>query len=244
MDEKVIYEVLRVIDGKPLFLESHIERMENSFRLINESFTLKPEDICAKINKLIKSENKNIGNIKMTYKVNEKKFDVFFIEHFYPTEDMYENGVKTILYFGERENPNAKIVNDDFRAKVNKEIQKHNVFEAILIDRNGFITEGSKSNIFMVKGNKLLTSETKAVLPGVTRGEIIEIAKECGIEVEEVKYNYKDIDKLDGMFISGTSPKVLPINSVDDLNINPKNEIVLKIMNEYDRKIKKYIKNN
>lgn len=243
MKERVIYEVLRVIDGKPLFLESHLARMKNSFKLINEEFSLKSEDICAKINMLIKSENKNVGNIKITYKVNEKKLDVFFIDHFYPTEDMYENGVKTILYFGERENPNAKIVNDDFRSKVNKEIKENNAFEAILIDRNGFITEGSKSNIFMVKDNKLLTSQTKAVLPGVTRGEVIELAKECGIEVEEVEYSYKDIYKLDGMFISGTSPKVLPINSVDNIELNPKNDIVLKLMKKYNDAVEKYIKN-
>lgn len=244
MKERVIYEVLRVIDGKPLFLERHLSRMKNSFELINEEFSLKSEDICAKINMLIKSENKNVGNIKITYKVNEKKLDIFFIDHFYPTEDMYENGVKTILYFGERENPNAKIVNDDFRSKVNKEIKENNAFEAILIDRNGFITEGSKSNIFMVKGNKLLTSETKAVLPGVTRGKIIELADKCGIKVEEIEYSYKDIDKLDGMFISGTSPKVLPINSVGHIKLNPKNEIVLKIMKEYNNEVEKYIKNN
>lgn len=244
MKERVIYEVLRVIDGKPLFLENHLERMRNSFKLINEEFSLKYEDICAKINKLIKSEVKKIGNIKITYKVNEKKLDVFFIDHFYPSEDMYENGVKTILYFGERENPNAKIVNDDFRSKVNKEIKENNAFEAILIDRNGFITEGSKSNIFMVRDNKLLTSETKAVLPGVTRGEIIELAEKSGIEVEEVEYSYKDIDKLDGMFISGTSPKVLPINSVGNIKINVNNEIVLKLMDAYNEEVEKYIKNH
>lgn len=243
MKERVIYEVLRVIDGKPLFLENHLERMKNSFKLINEEFSLKSEDICAKINKLIKSEEKNVGNIKITYKVNEKKLDVFFIDHFYPSEDMYENGVKTILYFGERENPNAKIVNEDFRSKVNKEIKENDAFEAILIDRNGFITEGSKSNIFMVRDNKLLTSETKAVLPGVTRGEIIELAKKNGIEVEEVEYSYKDIDKLEGMFISGTSPKVLPINSVGDIKINVKNEIVSKIMKAYNQEVKQYIEN-
>lgn len=243
MEDKIIYEVLRVIDGKPLFLEKHLARMENSFKLINKTFTLKYEDICARINKLIKYENKNMGNIKITYKVNEDKLDIFFIKHFYPTEDMYENGVKTILYFGERENPNAKIINDDFRNKVTKQIEEHNAFEAILIDRNGFITEGSKSNIFMVKDNKLLTSQTKAVLPGVTRGEVIELAKECGIEVEEVEYSYKDIYKLDGMFISGTSPKVLPINSVDNIELNPKNDIVLKLMKKYNDAVEKYIKN-
>lgn len=136
MDERIIYEVLRVINGVPIFLEAHLKRMKNSFQLINEDFELNYEEIVAKINDLIKSENKSDGNIKITYGVNEKILRVFFIEHFYPDSDMYRNGVDTILYFGERENPNAKIVNDNFREKVNKEIKVKGVYEAILVDKN------------------------------------------------------------------------------------------------------------
>ena len=77
---------------------------------------------------------------------------------------LYTEGVKTILYYGERENPNAKIVNDNFRAKVTEEIKKSNAFEAILVDRNGLITEGSKSNIFAIKDGKLITAKAEAVL--------------------------------------------------------------------------------
>ncbi|AGX44946.1 aminotransferase class IV [Clostridium saccharobutylicum] len=242
MEDKIIYEVLRVIDGKPIFLENHLERMKNSFKLINKEFTLKYDEISAKINRLIQSENKTEGNIKLTYGINEKVLRVFFIQHSYPSEDLYEHGVETILYFGERENPNAKIVNDNFREKVSKEITASNAFEAILVDRNGYITEGSKSNIFMVKDGELLTSPTKAVLPGVTRGEIIKIAEKLGIRVKEVEYRYDEINKLDGMFISGTSPKVLPINKVDNVELNQKNDIIINFMKEYDNEIKKYIK--
>lgn len=174
MEEKIIYEVLRIIDGKPIFLEEHIKRMKNSFKLVNEEFKLKYDDIFKLIENTVKSENKMIGNIKITYSLNLKELKVFFIPHSYPTDEMYRNGVKTILYFGERNNPNAKIVNDDFRSIVNAEINKHNAYEAILVDRNGFITEGSKSNIFMINGNELITSPIKAVLPGVTRGGCVQ----------------------------------------------------------------------
>ena len=244
MEDKIIYEVLRVINGKPIFLENHLRRMKNSFELINEEFTLSYEEISMKINNLIKTENKSEGNIKITYEVYEKILKIFFIEHSYPSSEMYENGVKTILYFGERENPNAKIVNENFREKVNNEIKDKNAYEAILVDKNGYITEGSKSNIFMIKDNELLTSPVKAVLPGVTRGEIIKIAEKLGIKIKEVEYKYSDIDKLDGMFISGTSPKVLPIKSVNNINLDPNNSIIRKLMKEYDNEINKYIKNH
>lgn len=241
MENKIIYEVLRIIDGKPLFLENHFDRMRNSFKLINEEFNFTCEEIENEIKRIINLENKTNGNVKITYEINENKLKVFFIEHSYPNDSMYENGVKTILYFGERENPNAKIINNEFRDKVTKEIKKNNAYEAILIDRNGYITEGSKSNIFMVKDGMLLTSSVKAVLPGVTRGEVINIAKELGIKVKEVEYSYKDIEKLEGMFISGTSPKILPISFVGDIKINEKNEIIRRLMDKYNDKITQYI---
>lgn len=241
MREKIIYEVLRVINGKPIFLEDHVRRMENSFKLIGEEFLLSYEEISNQIYELIKNQGKLEGNIKITYEVYGKELKIFFIEHSYPSKEMYENGVKTILYFGERENPNAKIVNDNFREKVNKEIRENNAYEAILIDSKGYITEGSKSNIFMVKGNKLLTSPVDAVLLGITRGEVISLAKKLEIEVEEIEYKYLDINELDGMFISGTSPKILPINQVNDVNLNVNNEIIRKLMMAYDNEINEYI---
>ncbi|MBN1051126.1 aminotransferase class IV [Clostridium botulinum] len=238
---KVIYEVLRIIHGKPLFLENHLLRMENSFKLINIDQCLDNFKIRNDIENLVRENEKLEGNIKLTYNVNEKVMRIFFINHSYPNEEMYKNGVKTILYFGERENPNAKIVNLNFREKVNIKIKENNAYEAILVDRNGYITEGSKSNIFMVKENVLLTSPIKTVLPGVTRGEIINIAIENGIKVEEVSYKYSDIEKLDGMFISGTSPKILPINQVDSIKMNS-NEIINKLIKCYNNKIIDYIK--
>ena len=244
MGEKIIYEVLRVIEGKPIFLENHFKRMKNSFELIDEKVTLIYGDISNKVYELIKNENKLEGNIKITYEVYSKTLKIFFIEHSYPSAEMYENGVKTILYFGERENPNAKIVNENFREKINKEIKDNNAYEAILVDSNGYITEGSRSNIFMVKGNRLLTSPVKAVLPGITRQEIIKLAEKLKIEVEEVEYKYLDINKLDGMFISGTSPKVLPIKSINDINLDPNGGIIRKLMIEYDNKVNQYIKSH
>ena len=241
MNDKVVYEVLRVIDGKPLFFEDHLERMKNSFDLINEGFLLKNDEIKEMIKDLINKEKKLCGNIKITYSIIEKKLDVFFIKHSYPTDEMYDNGVKVILYFGERENPNAKIVNDNFRSGVNKEIENNNAYEAILIDRNGFITEGSRSNIFMIKNNVILTSPTKAVLPGVTRKKVLELANQLNLKVEEQEYNYKKINELDGMFISGTSPKILPISSVSDIKLNEKNSIILKLMKAYDDSINQYL---
>ncbi len=130
---------------------------------------------------------------------------------------MYSNGVKTILYFGERHNPNAKVIDNSFRGKVNEKIDASSSYEAILVNSKGYITEGSKSNIFMIKGDEIITAPVEGVLPGITRSEIIKACKELGLRVREENIHYEHIKNLDGLFISGTSPKVLPINEVEGI---------------------------
>lgn len=242
----IIYEVLRIIDGIPLFLENHLERMNNSFKIIDKVNPYKDEEIKKSIIELSKTNKVKDGNVKITIEVSENnKLKIFFIPHNYPTEEQYLKGVKTILYFGERINPNAKIVNDSFRDLVNKEIKENDAYEAILVDRNGDITEGSRSNIFMLKNNTIITSPLESVLPGVTRGEIIELCLENNIDFKEEKVNYKDLDKLDGLFITGTSPKILPITSVNDRIFNSNvNEIIKVLIKTYDDKINTYVNTN
>ena len=235
-----IYEVIRIIEGKPLFFKEHMERLRNSRRMISNKDSISDDKIIQSFEKLVTLNNVKEGNVKVI--LQEENFIMFFIKHSYPTEEMYRNGVDTILYFGERENPNAKIINNDFRNKVNIEIDNKNVYEAILIDRNGNITEGSRSNIFMVKDGNVITSPVKNVLPGITRMKILEACRRSNIKVIEKEVNYKEIEDLDGMFISGTSPKVLPIRNCENIKINSQsNELIQKILKEFNKIIKEDI---
>ncbi len=212
---KCIYEVIRVINGVPLFLKEHLLRLENSLNIENSGSNISMDVIKYNINRLIEVNKILNGNIKLV--INNSNIYYFSIPHTYPTRDMYNVGVKTILYFGERNNPNAKVIDNSFRGKVNKEIEASNSYEAILVSHEGYITEGSKSNIFMVKGNEVFTAPVEGVLPGITRGQIIKACSEIGMKVIEKNICYKDIESFNGLFISGTSPKVLPINEVEGI---------------------------
>lgn len=232
---KSLYEVIRIIDGKPLFLQRHLERLENSARLINVELWLTKDEIKEKLEQLIEKNDITIGNTKLVFNVNNNMFLAYFVKHNYPFKDDYKNGVKTIFYHGERENPNAKVINMGFRESVDKEIREKSAYEAILVDRNGFITEGSKSNIFMIKDGKVITSPLEDVLPGITRNVIIEVCRKVGFEVLEESVHYNNVKDLDALFISGTSPEVLPISRVEDVDFNSsQNEFVLKIMDGYN----------
>jgi branched-chain amino acid aminotransferase len=241
---KSIYEVIRVIEGKPLFLEEHLKRLVNSCTLENKDILMSEEQIEKGIKELIKWNNVQNGNIKLVfnYKESSNTYLVYFIKHSYPEAKLYEIGVDTTLFFGERTNPNAKVINSSFREQVEKVIKEKQVFEAILVDNQGFITEGSKSNIFMVEKGIVVTSPLNNVLPGITRSVVIDIVKSLGIGFEEKSINYKEIEGLEGLFITGTSPKVLPIKTVDNFFFNSsENKIIVKIMKEYEKACSKSI---
>ncbi|EKO1912585.1 aminotransferase class IV [Clostridium botulinum] len=243
---KSLYEVIRIIDGAPLFLKSHLERFYNSAKLEGLNLWLAEEEIKENINRLIEINKVSIGNIKLVFNFNKGKnnnFLCYFLKHNYPEDIEYKKGVKTILYHGERENPNAKVINMDFRKIVGEKIKEEKAYEAILVDRNGYITEGSKSNIFMIRNGKVITAPIEKVLPGITRQNIIDVCKNLNLQVEEEKVHYKDIDKLEGLFISGTSPKVLPIKSVDEIEFkSSENKLILSIMQGYNKAIEEDVK--
>lgn len=239
-NKKLIYEVIRVIDSIPLFLKDHILRLNNSLALLNKK-EIKEENIKLLLDKLIKESRITNGNVKIVY--DFKDIFGFFIPHKYPSKEQYSEGVKTILYFGERNNPNAKVMDITFRENVNKKIEENGAFEAILINNEGNITEGSKSNIFLVKDNTLYTSLSKQVLPGITRKKIFEICSTYGIKITEKDISYKELNSFQGLFISGTSPKILPIKAVDNITFkSSENKLIINLSKYYDLLIDKYLR--
>lgn len=243
---KSLYEVIRIIEGTPLFLEDHLDRLYRSANITNLEIWLKKEEIKESIKKLSKINNQKNGNVKIVFNYDgeEKTYLCYFIKHKYPSQEMYEKGVRTSLYNAERENPNAKVINSNLREATNKIMKETGVYEIILVNREAYITEGSRSNIFMVKDNNIYTSPVKDVLPGITRKYIIKACRNLGYDVIEERINSKDVNTLQGMFVSGTSPKILPISQVDNIKFDPNNEIIRALMKEYDKIIENYIKNN
>jgi branched-chain amino acid aminotransferase len=242
VEGKCIYEVIRIIDKSPLFLNEHLHRLENSLKLEEKKNFISMDIVKEYIGKLITLNRVENGNLKLV--INKDNLFIFFIKHSYPTKDMYSDGVKTILYFGERHNPNAKVIDNSFREKVNEKIVTSGSYEAILVNHEGYITEGSKSNIFMVKGDEVITAPVEGVLPGITRSEIIKACYEIGLKVKEENINYQELKNLDGLFISGTSPKVLPINEIEGIiKYNKIYHRIYDIKDRFEELIMKNLKN-
>jgi len=240
-----IYEVIRIIDEIPLFLEEHIERLYNT-AIKSGVFKLPDYDTITKlILKTISYQERTTGNIKLIFTIIEPNrqpnCDLNFIPHFYPSRDNYASGVKAGLMEAERPNPQLKIVYADVRNKADLLILKEKVFEVLLVDHNGNITEGSRSNVFFVKNNQLFTSPDEKVLNGITRGKILKLCAMHNIQITKKDIPVTGLEQFEGVFLTGSSPKVLPVSAIGGIHFNPSAALIRRIMLLYDKEIIKYL---
>jgi len=88
--------------------------------------------------------------------------------------------------------------------------------EALLLDKNGFISEGSGENIFLVNEKTISTPKTDHCLNGITRQSVIQIAQDFGFDVIERDISYDELIASDEVFFSGTAVEITPISKIDE----------------------------
>ena len=111
--------------------------------------------------------------------------------------------------------------------------------EALMMDANGFISEGSGENIFIVKDLKLMTPTKDNCLNGITRQSVIQIAKDLNYDVIEKNLTFDDLISADEAFFTGTAVEITPISKVDDIKIghDGAGEITKVLQNKFDEVI-------
>lgn len=242
----VIYDVLRVMEQVPLFVEDHSARFFKSFDLSQRERPFAENVFADSIRTFISSYGLENGNVRCVYSIspaNETQFLVYEIKHSYPTTEMYETGVVCGTFEGERSNPNVK---QEAAVKNNayKKIAETGVYEVLLVDLQKNVTEGSKSNTFFVQGDTIVTALAQDVLCGITRLQIIELIHSLQIPLVERKIALSELKNFDAAFISGTSPKVLPIRQIEGISYQVKNPVVRRLAEAYDKQILEYIKSH
>ena len=106
---------------------------------------------------------------------------------------------------------------------------KKKAFECLMIDDQGYITEATTSNIWILKKNTLITTPlTSNILPGVTTKKLIELAKTLNIQVCEDKFKESDVFKADNVFITNSSAIILEANKLNGKKLKVSNNQMLK----------------
>lgn len=231
-----VFEGIRAYHGKVFRLESHLERLYDSAKMINLTIPLKKEEFRDLIYEVLRRNQLTDAYIRPV--VTRGKGDlgldprkcpkptVFIIATSWGAMygDLYDKGLQAITVSVRRNAaealpPNAKTLNylNNILAKI-ESIYKGGD-EAIFFDTNGYLSEGSGDNIFLVKNGKILTPPTLNNLRGITREVVLECVQKLGIEHQEKNLGYFDLYTADEVFVTGTAAEVAPIVEIDGRKI-------------------------
>lgn len=227
-----VYEVIRLSGGKPQFLKEHYERLERSLASMGRPVPFTCGELASYIDELAEETGIKDHNIKLESDISGYSIMYLNPTH-YPAAELYRSGVKVGLFRGERKNPNIKMMDRELRDATDRAIRQGNLYEVLLVNREGYITEGSRSNVFFIKNGEVFTSPTDAVLPGVTRTVIIRIIESSGIPIHYRAIRRDELGGFDAAFISGTSPKVLPIANIGSDTYDVNDPVLRSVMEQY-----------
>ena len=228
-----VFEGIRAYNGRVFKLKEHVDRLYYSAKAILLKIPMSRQAITKAVLDTCRRNKIRNGYIRLvvTRGVGTlgldpdrcKKGSVIVIAgkiQLYPRE-LYENGmplvtVPTTRNFANAINPAIKSLNylNNILAKIEAKIG--GCAEAIMLNPSGNVAECTGDNVFIMVGGKLLTPPLSAgALRGITRGAVIGLATEMGLEVLEPDLTRYDLYNSDECFITGTAAEIAPVASID-----------------------------
>jgi branched-chain amino acid aminotransferase len=231
------YEVMRVMNGNCLFIEDHLNRLRTSVSLSGLNYTFTIETVTAIIRELIRKNELVNGNIRLVLLAKEGRAPVLYtycVPFSYPHRELYEQGVPTAVFKVIRKNPNIKQYNYMYQQQMHDFILKNNIYEALLQDDMNCITEGSKSNVFFIRNESVITAPGEKVLKGITREKVILLCSKLNYKLLECPISTDTLPSIEAVFLSGTSPKILPVNRIDQITYSTGHGMMKNLMAAYE----------
>jgi len=232
-----VFEGIRVYRGRVFKLKEHIDRLFYSAKAILLKLPMSHRALCAAVLKTCRRNQLRNGYVRLVVTRGAgtlgldpdrcRNPQVIIIAgriQLYP-KAFYEKGLEIVTVPTTRNHPNAvnpaiKSLNylNNILAKI--EATNAGCVEAIMLNAEGFVAECTGDNVFIIKGGRVLTPPFAAgALQGITRGVVIELAAELGIEVAEPNLTRYDLYNADECFITGTAAEVVPVVKIDGRSI-------------------------
>lgn len=228
-----IFEGIRIYNGNIFKCEEHLQRLYDSAKSIMLNI---PLDFAEMQQVLIDTVRKNElqdgyirlvvsrgpGDLGLDPRRSPKSNVIVIVEQLaiYP-EEAYVNGLKIVSVSTRRNIPDAlnpKIKSLNYLNNILVKIQANlaGVGEALMLNAQGYVAEGSGDNIFIVKNGVLRTPPSYiGALEGITRASIIDICKNIGYEIKEEPFTLHDVYVADEVFLTGTAAEVIAVREVD-----------------------------
>lgn len=228
-----IFEGIRAYNGRVFKLKEHIDRLFYSAKAILLEIPISHAEVMQAVVDSCRKNKLREGYIRLivtrgvgTLGLNPnrcKRPSVIVIAdkiQLYPKE-MYENGMAIVTVPTTRNlhnavNPAIKSLNylNNILAKIEANIA--GVEEAIMLNSEGYVAECTGDNLFILKDGRMFTPPLSAgALYGITRGVVMDMAREAGIEVSEPNLTRYDVFNADECFLTGTGAELIPVTKVD-----------------------------
>jgi len=252
-----IYETMRAYDGRVFMLGRHIERLARSAALIRLHIP-EPQMITEAVHASMEANDLKSSYIRVTVSRGKGPIGldpglcprptfVVIAEEFreYP-ESLYTEGVKLVIARTRRNliealNPKIKSLNFLNNILAKMEAKERGAYEAIMLNAQGFVAEGTVCNLFFVKDDALCTPAAEiGVLDGITRELVITLAQKKGIPVEEGRYLPEDIRSASEVFFTNTTSEIMPVSQIEDVKY-PVGDMTRKLHALYKEAVRKYI---
>ncbi|MDU1579034.1 aminotransferase class IV [Finegoldia magna] len=235
---KGLFETIKVVERKPVYLEDHIERLKNSMNFLGMNTKNIRENIKAEI------ENIDLDTdcLRVMVLDNNGDYDLFINTRNTDYSDLkYTQGLKlkVLNQLRDKNNPlvyhktNNYLLND----YLHKELLKEGFDEGVFLNQDGNVTEGTYTNLFFIQENTFITPHlADGMLPGIFRKKLIEFLKIKGYNIIEKSIKLSDLQSMDCCFATNSLMEMRFVRQIDEIMFSKSNlfcEISEKLMNEY-----------
>jgi branched-subunit amino acid aminotransferase/4-amino-4-deoxychorismate lyase len=213
-----VYETVKIDQGRPFYLAEHLHRLHKSAQMIGLELGVTVETLEAWFNKLLNLDPHATWSLKILV-LGAMEAAGNPIIALQPTplptypDVFYERGASAVCYEGQRFKPMCKSLNTLVNTLARRAATQAGALEGLL-HYDGYFTEGSRSNLFVVHKGQLLTAPATTVLSGITRDIILAVMAETDYPVVETEV-IVDPQRYDEIFISSTSMHVMPITQIE-----------------------------
>jgi branched-chain amino acid aminotransferase len=242
-----VFDLLRTYNGKPFFLDEHVERLEHSAREIGLELPWSHNEIVQITLETLRKNDLAEANLRIVvtggsspdFMTPQGKPRLLVLVTPIPQlpDWWFSKGVKIITIVSERHIPGAKTIGYVPATMALRKAKKEGAIEALYIDRDDFVLECTTSNLFALIGGTLVTPG-RDILSGITRKVILDIARDrFPIDIRDI--SRKELLKAQEVFITGTNKGIVPVIQVDDAIIakGRPGHHTREIMSVLDRKI-------
>jgi branched-chain amino acid aminotransferase len=221
-----VYETLRTYGGKPFLFSRHFARLEHSAEAIHLKLPWSNSKTREEVQRTLIAGECRVRVI-FTRGVGELEADIetctaptaliIVVPLVMPPERIYEQGVDVVISSVRRGRlADIKSGNLIHQVLARREAKAKHAYEAIMLTADEKLSDGITSNIYMVRNGKLLTPGLEAeIVQGITRGVVLDLAREMGLQVVEGLFEVDEVRRAQEMFLTSSTREVVPIAHVD-----------------------------